>query len=377
VSQGTLQAVFEYQTMICRLTGMEISNASLYEAGTAVAEAVLMAHAILGSGTRVLLSQGVHPEYRRVVETYLRHHPLECIELPTVQGVTPASALEDALDDEVLAIVIQNPNFFGFLEDGPSLRETLERRGTAKKPFFIAVVDPISLGALLPPGAYGADVAVGDGQQLGNYPSYGGPTFGFFTTRMSHVRKVPGRIVGETRDREGRRGYVLTFQTREQHIRRERATSNICTNQGLCSLRAAIYLSLLGEDGLREVAETSARKALHAYRRLLSIPGVKPVADSPFFDEFPLELPLPAEEAYDLLDRHGIGGGLPLSRYFPGRQHEMLFAVTEMTSLEDVERLVEALSDICTTDGGKACAPRGTESPPDECEKEEKGATNR
>jgi glycine dehydrogenase subunit 1 len=346
VSQGTLQAIFEYQSLICRLTGMEISNASMYEAGTALAEAVLMAYGVRGAGTKVLLSEGVHPEYARVLETYLANHPVRCVRVRLEGGLTPAAAVERAVDSDTLALVVQNPNFFGAIEDGPAIARALGG-DPSRRPFLIAVVDPISLAILKPPGEYGADIALGDGQQLGNYPSYGGPTFGFFATRMTHVRKIPGRIVGETRDRDGKRGYVLTFQTREQHIRRERATSNICTNQGLCSLRSAIYLSLLGEDGLREVAEASTRKAHHALQRLLEIPGVRAASPAPFFDEFPIELPLPAEEAYRMLGERGIGGGLPLSRYFPERGREMLLAFTEMTHLEDIDRLRRELLEIC------------------------------
>jgi glycine dehydrogenase subunit 1 len=357
VSQGTLQAIFEYQTLITRLTGMEISNASLYEAGTALAEAVLMAHAVRTRGTRVLVSEGVHPEYRRVLQTYLTNHPVEYVPLPLAKGVTPPSLVNEALDEDTLAVVIQSPNFFGCIEDGTGLHRALKSRsssgeaaagGSASgvRPFFICVVDPISLAVLKPPGEYGADVVVGDGQQLGNYPSYGGPTFGFFTTRLSHVRKVPGRIAGETRDRDGKRGYVLTFQTREQHIRRARATSNICTNQGLCCLRAAMYLSLLGEEGLREVAEVSTRRAHYLRDRLVSLPGVRSAHEAAFFNEFALELPRPAEDVYRLLDERGIGGGLPLSRYFPDRSQEMLLAVTELTTREDMDRLVKALSEL-------------------------------
>jgi glycine dehydrogenase subunit 1 len=353
VSQGTLQAIFEYQSLICRVTGMEISNASMYEAATALAEAVLMAYAVKGSGRTVLLSGGVHPEYRRVLDTYLRSHPVSCVPLALSESATSPAAVEAALSDDTLAVVIQNPNFFGSIEDGKAIQEVLSRKcGQGGRPFFIAVVDPVSLGVLAPPGDYGADVAVGDGQGLGNYPAYGGPTLGFFATRMEPVRKLPGRIVGETRDREGKRGYVLTFQTREQHIRRERATSNICTNQGLCSLRAAMYLTCLGEEGFREAAEASTRKAHHAFARLKAIPGMKTVSSAPFYAEFPLRLPLDAETAYSLLLERGIRGGLPLGRYFPEKTQEMLFACTEMTRLEDISRLEEALAGICRTAPG-------------------------
>src|SRR5262245_51535988 len=299
-SQGTLQAIFEYQSMIARLTGMEIANASMYEGATALAEAILMAYSIHQKGRRALVSGGVHPEYRQVIETYFRRHPiaLETLPLGPEGRIDPAglqSKIEEAGD--VFAVVIQSPNFFGSVEDGRAIGEVLGTLPGAaaaaadpERPLLIASVEPISLALLEPPGSYGADAAVGDGQGLGNDPAYGGPSFGFFATRKSHVRKVPGRIVGETRDRDGRRGYVLTFQTREQHIRRERATSNICTNQGLLCLRGAMYLSLLGESGLAKVAERSLRAAHLAQKRLTSLPGVRPVFSAPFFHEFALSL---------------------------------------------------------------------------------------
>ncbi len=353
-SQGTLQAIFEYQSMIARLTGMEIANASMYEGATALTEAILMAYVVHGEGRRVLVADGVHPEYRHVAETYFRHHPIRIETIPLgARGIVEAPALRARIEaaGDVFAVVLQNPNFFGCIEDGPAVETALKDlptvpgSATQPRPLLIAAVDPISLALLAPPGSYGADIAVGDGQSLGNEPSFGGPTFGFFATRMAHVRKVPGRIVGETKDREGRRGYVLTFQTREQHIRRERATSNICTNQGLCCLRGAMYLALLGETGLRQVAERSCRVAHHARRRLIEVPGVKPVFDSPFFQEFVVSLPRPASEVYRTLAQKGIQGGLPLDRYFPRRTHEMLLSSTEMTSLGDVEALAGALRE--------------------------------
>jgi glycine dehydrogenase subunit 1 len=357
VSQGTLQAIFEYQSLICRLTGMEIANASLYEAGTALAEAVLMAYAIAGpedgagasapgGSAHVLVSEGVHPEYRQVLETYLRQHPLSIVTLPLTGDLTPPSMVASAINEQTVAVVLQSPNFLGAIEDAGAIGELLRARDKSRRPFFIAVVDPTSLALLEPPGSHGADIAVGDGQPLGNYPAYGGPTFGFFTTLREHVRRVPGRLVGETKDRDGKRGYVLTFQTREQHIRRERATSNICTNQGLLSLRGAMYLSLLGDAGLREVAETSTRMAHLCLERLLEVPGVRRASAAPFFGEFPLELPRHAEEVYDELDRLGITGGLPLGRYFPERQRQMLFACTELTAATDIEQLTAALRRV-------------------------------
>src|SRR5262245_2372741 len=297
-SQGTLQAIFEYQSMIARLTGMEIANASMYEGATALAEAILMAYSIHGKGRRALVSAGVHPEYREGIQTYFRRHPIGLETLPLgPEGRTDPGGLRSKLEeaDDVFAVVIQSPNFFGSIEDGRAIGEAAGALPGASepapgRPLLIPSVEPISLALLEPPGSWGADAAVGDGQGLGNDPAYGGPSFGFFATRKSHVRKVPGRIVGETRDRDGRRGYVLTFQTREQHIRRERATSNICTNQGLLCLRGAMYLSLLGESGLAKVAERSLRAAHLAQKRLTSLPGVRPVFSAPFFHEFALSL---------------------------------------------------------------------------------------
>jgi glycine dehydrogenase subunit 1 len=350
--------------MIARLTGMEIANASMYEGATALAEAILMAYSIHGKGRRALVSAGVHPEYRQVIETYFRRHPIGLETLPLgPEGRTDPGELRSKLEeaDDVFAVVIQSPNFFGSIEDGRAIGEAagaLPGAGASPKgrPLLIASVEPISLALLEPPGAWGADAAVGDGQGLGNDPAYGGPSFGFFATRKAHVRKVPGRIVGETRDRDGRRGYVLTFQTREQHIRRERATSNICTNQGLLCLRGAMYLSLLGETGLARVAERSVRAAHLAHRRLTSLPGVRPVFTAPFFHEFALSLPRPAVEVYRALAQRGIAGGLPLDRYFPERSREMLFACTEMTAVEDIGRLEEAMKEILSTPE-RAAAP--------------------
>ena len=348
VSQGNLQAMFEYQTMIARLTGMEISNASMYEAGTALAEAIMMAYTIHGKGKQVLVSDSVHPEYRAVLDSYFRNHPID-VELLSTDG-DGRTAVPAASDPLTFAVVVQNPNFFGSIEDGDAIRNAVtalapEKDGS-RSPLLIVVADPISLGALRPPGEYGADIVVGDGQSLGNDPNLGGPTFGFFATRQSHVRKIPGRVVGETTDRDGRRGYVLTFQTREQHIRRERATSNICTNQGRGCLRGAMSLALLGEHGVRQAAEVSARTAHFAARCLLEIPGVERRFAAPFFQEFVLELPQSAESVYDRLLQRGVRGGLPLSRYFPERTNDMLFACTETTTVADVETLVHELGAI-------------------------------
>ena len=356
VSQGTLQAVMEYQTMLCQLTGMDISNASMYDAGTALAEAVLMAYAIRRKGSTVLVSEAVHPEYLRVLDTYLADHPVGVRTIALEKDLTSMEAIARELEedgDDVLAVVLQNPNFFGRIEPMENAGDLLGstqagEEGSPDRPLLISIVDPISLGLLRDPGAYGADIAIGDGQQLGNPANLGGPTFGFFTTLAKHVRKVPGRIVGETVDSDGKRGYVLTFQTREQHIRRERATSNICTNQGLCSLRGAMYLAFLGPTGIREVAEASTRLAHYAHGVLTSIEGVEQVSDAAFFQEFALKLPASAEAVYSSLAGRGIGGGLPLGRFFPAREKEMLFAFTELNTKQEIDLLGRELTRVVT-----------------------------
>ena len=354
VSQGTLQAIMEYQTMLCQLTGMEISNASMYDAGTALAEAVFMAYAVRRKGNKVLVSEAVHPEYRRVLDTYLADHPVEARTIGLDNDLTAMDSIARTLEedgDDVLAVVLQNPNFFGLLEPMENAGKLLGcgQEGAEKppdRPLLISIVDPISLGVLKDPGAYGADIAIGDGQQLGNSPNLGGPTFGFFTTLQKHVRKVPGRIVGETVDSDGRRGYVLTFQTREQHIRRERATSNICTNQGLCSLRGAMYLAFLGSHGIRKVAEASTRLAHYAHGVLTGLEGVEAVSSATFFQEFALKLPVDADAVYRALAERNIGGGLPLARFFPGRNQEMLFAFTELVTKKDIDHLGDELGRV-------------------------------
>ncbi|MFP6632299.1 MAG: aminomethyl-transferring glycine dehydrogenase subunit GcvPA [Planctomycetota bacterium] len=359
VSQGTLQAIMEYQTMLCQLTGMEISNASMYDAGTALAEAVFMAYAVRRKGNKVLVSEAVHPEYRRVLDTYLADHPIEAITIGLENDLTALDSVARSLEengDDVLAVVLQNPNFFGLIEPMENAGSLLgcgrgeDDAPRRDRPLLISIVDPISLGILKDPGAYGADIAIGDGQQLGNPPNLGGPTFGFFTTLQEHVRKVPGRIVGETVDSDGKRGYVLTFQTREQHIRRERATSNICTNQGLCSLRGAMYMAFLGPEGIRKVAETSARLANYAHGVLTKIEGVEATSTAAFFQEFSLRLPAKAETVYRTLAERNIGGGLPLGRYFPGREDEMLFAFTELSTKEDIDTLAAELGLVFSKD---------------------------
>jgi glycine dehydrogenase subunit 1 len=344
-SQGFLQALFEYQSMICRLTGMEVSNASHYDGATALAEAVLLAINV-GAGKRrkVVLSPAVHPQYRAVVRTYLSGN-----QAASVVGDEDATAgldrLTALLDDDCAALVIQNPNFFGQCEAVDGLADAVHRAGA----LLIVVADPIALGLFQPPGAYGADVVVADGQPLGIPPSFGGPHLGIFATRMAHVRRLSGHLVGETTDAQGRRGYVLTLATREQHIRRAKATSNICTNSALCALAATVYLATLGRRGLRRVAELCFHNAHYAASEIGRLDGfaVNPQAPTqPFFKEFVVRLPAPvAEVNARLRERHGIVGGYDLGRDYPGMDNHMLVAVTELNRRANIDRLVSALRE--------------------------------
>ena len=334
ISQGLLQTMFEYQSMICRLTEMEVSNASHYDGATALAEAVLLARDVTkGDRSEVLVSPALHPQYRQVVRTYMPG-----------AGIDVLGDENDGTDiAELAALVVQNPNFFGQFEQVQGLAEAVRTAGA----LLIVVVDPIALGLFQPPGAYGADVVVADGQSLGNPLSFGGPHLGIFATRKIYLRRLVGRLVGETRDVEGRRGYVLTLGTREQHIRRARATSNICTNAALTALAATVYLATLGKSGLREVARLCYDKAHYAAARIAEIPGaaVNPQAPGkPFFKEFVVRLPRPVDDVNRvLLDRFDIIGGYDLGRDYPGLASHMLIAVTEMNTRQTIDRFVDGL----------------------------------
>jgi glycine dehydrogenase subunit 1 len=342
VSQGMLQAMFEYQSMICRLTGMEISNASHYDGATSLAEGVLLAlDATPGDRSKVILSPTLHPQYREVVKTYLRGS--DATVLGDEDQTADVDALKSVLDEQTAALVIQNPNFLGQFEELEGLGDAVHSVGA----LLIVVADPISLGLFQPPGAYGADVVVADGQSLGLPPSFGGPHLGVFATRYAYVRRLAGRLVGETVDVEGRRGYVLTLGTREQHIRRAKATSNICTNAALTALGAAVYLATMGKRGLKQVAELCYHKSHYAAARIGQLANleVNPQAPSrPFFKEFVIELPRPVEEVNRvLLEDYGIIGGYDLGKDFPLLEHHMLIAVTEMSTKAAIERLAEGL----------------------------------
>ena len=343
VSQGTLQAIFEFQTMVCLLTGMEIANASMYDGASALAEAVIMANRI-NRRNEFLVSSAIHPEYRSVVETYTRGSKFDLQEVPyTAEGGTDLEFILKNLTENTSAVVIQSPNFFGTVEKYVSLAESLSKNGTL---LIVAVAEAISLGILKPPGERGADIVVGEGQSFGLPVSFGGPYVGFFATREKYLRQMPGRLAGETQDQNGKRAYVLTLSTREQHIRRERATSNICTNQGLCALAATIFLSTLGKQGMHEMATLNVRKAHYLKGRLANISGFGIKFETHSFNEFVLECPRPAEEVLQILKQDHIIGGYPLEQHYPELKNCLLLCATELSSQEDMDRLADKLEEM-------------------------------
>jgi len=343
VSQGTLQIIFEFQTLICQLTGLDIANASLYDGSTGTAEAVLMAQRITGRN-KVVLSRGLHPQFREVVRTYIKNLGVEAVEVGYgPDGRIDQVALGRLLDDKTAAVVLQSPNFFGVVEDV----QALSGAAHGVKALSVAVVaEAVSLGLLEAPGKLGADIVVGEGQSLGIPLSFGGPYLGFMACRKEFLRQMPGRIAGQTVDKEGRRGFVLTLSTREQHIRRERATSNICTNQALCALRATIFMETLGKQGLREMALLNAQKAAYAAGRLAAVPGLKKRFTGPFFNEFVVELakPWPAVDAG--LKSKGFIGGFGLGSDYPELQSAALVCVTEMRTKGEIDQLARALQEV-------------------------------
>jgi len=344
VSQGTLQAIFEFQSLVAALTGMEVTNASHYDGATAVAEAGIMAyHHFRGKRLKVVVSPSLHPQYRDVLCTYLCG--IEGVQIVTPDVESPLSNPEDLLpyvDDQTALVFVQYPDFFGRIFDFTELAEKVHAAGA----LFAVATNPLSLGLLKPPGEFGADIVVGEGQSLGLPLAYGGPYLGLFSTKMELVRKIAGRLVGETEDKNGNRGYVLTLTAREQHIRREKATSNICTNQGLLALAATIYMSLLGKNGLQKVAELCYHKAHYAAEKINQINGFSVISKSPFFNEFIVDCPLPVDEInLHLLDQ-GILGGFDLSKDYPSMQNKMLVAVTEMNSKADIDLLCEILKEV-------------------------------
>ena len=348
-SQGSLQAFFEYQSLVCRLTGMDVSNASLYEAGTAVSEAAFMAMRVTGRHEKVVVLGSVHPEYRQVLATYLSNLECELVVVDAHHGTVDPADLKKLLDDRTACLIFQHPNFFGCLEEP----EELCRQARSVGALSVVAFDPISLGILRRPGEYGADVAVAEGQSLGIPMQYGGPFLGIFTCRNEFVRKMPGRLVGRTTDRQGRPCYVLTLQAREQHIRREKATSNICTDQGLLALRATAYLSLVGPQGLKEAAELCCRKAHYAAERLTRIPGIQLAFDRPFFKEFTLRCAGGVEAFCARARDAGFDLGPTLPRFGEAVDDSLsdalLVAVTEKRTKREIDELVAALGGLEAT----------------------------
>jgi glycine dehydrogenase subunit 1 len=338
-SQGTLRSIFEYQTMMAELTGMDVANASIYDGASSLAEAVLMAHSVTGRDA-IAVSRAVNPLYRQVVETYCEGPGLKLRSVTLGDGVTDLDALRKGVSGATAAVVVQYPNFFGCLEDVKTAGDIAHAAGA----LLIVVADPINLGLLTPPGALGADIVVGEGQGLGVPMSFGGPALGVFAARQELVRRMPGRLVGATVDLDGQRGFVLTLQTREQHIRREKATSNICTNVALCALMATIYVAILGKRGLRKVGELSTAKAHYAAKALAAIPGVRLRFGAPFFKEFTVQLPKSPERVVKRLLKGKILAGVPLKPFDRAHKDCLLVAVTEKRTRDEIDAYAAALA---------------------------------
>ncbi|MBX7073088.1 MAG: aminomethyl-transferring glycine dehydrogenase subunit GcvPA [Pirellulales bacterium] len=339
-SQGNLQAFFEYQTLITQLTGMDVSNASLYDGGSAATEAMLMAISVTKRHGNVVVPASVHPEYRQILATYLKDLGIQLVTAPVAEGVLRPADLQACLSDQTAGVLIQQPNFFGNLESMRELADITHRAGA----LFCVSVDPISLGLLERPADYGADIVTAEGQSLGSPLSFGGPYLGIMACREEFVRRMPGRLCGQTVDRNGRRCFVLTLQTREQHIRREKATSNICTNQGLFALRATIYLASLGPQGLREVAELSLRKAHYLRDLLAGDTALAPAFDQPFFKEFVMRVPDGAVDRWlDEAQEAGFFAGVPLARWYPELADCVLITVTEKRTRAEMDRLAQVV----------------------------------
>ena len=342
LSQGTLQAIYEYQSMICRLTGMEVSNASIYDGGTALYEAMMMAMRITKRG-KIILDDTVNPIYRVMLESYTRNLNIELVTVKNEDGRASREAIEAALDDKTAAVIVQNPNFFGLIDDFTDIAELVH----SKKALLISSCYPISLGLIKTPGEMDVDIVTGEGQSLGIPLSFGGPYLGFMATKMKYVRSMPGRICGRTVDTEGRDGFVLTLQAREQHIRREKANSNICSNESLCALASTIYMSLVGKKGFKELAMNCYDKAAYAFERICAVPGVSPrFRNRWFFNEFVVELPRNAADVAGELIERGFAAGFPLYRYYEDMDNTLLIAVTEKRTKQEIGMLAESLESV-------------------------------
>ena len=342
VSQGTLQYIFEYQTMICELTGMEIANASMYDGASAAAEAILMA-VRKNRLMKAVLSGTLHPDFLKVIKCYTEGIGVELVIVPAVNGITDLGALKAAVDDKTSCVVIQTPNFYGNLEEVFEIDAIVHAQ---EKCLLVAAVDPISLAIFNAPSEYHADIVVGEGQAMGNSMNMGGPLFGFFASKLDMARSMPGRIVGATLDVEGKKAYVLTLQAREQHIRRDKATSNICSNESLCALAATVYLSLMGKVGLQEVAMHSVRKAHYLALEIIKLSGFSMAyPDTPFFKEFVIHTPIPAKEIIGKMMHRAIYPGLDMAAY--GNPNQLMIAVTEKKSIDNLNDFVKALKEVC------------------------------
>ena len=338
ISQGGLQGIFEYQSMICRLTGMDVANASMYDGSTALAEAGMMSCSITRK-QRLLISDGVHPRYRKVLASYCRVRNIELVSIPLKEGKTDLEILSEKMDKAAAGVLIQSPNFLGLIEDS---REAGDICHSAGGIYTVNVTEPLALGLMKPPGYFGADIVVGEGRGFGNPVNFGGPHLGIMACKKKYIRKLPGRIVGMTEDKAGRRGFVLTLQAREQHIRRESATSNICTNQALCALAATVHLALLGGRGLKNLARINLERAHYAADRLAALPGFERPFKAPFFNEFTLTVP-DSGRVKKRLKALGMEAGLDLGRWYGGMENRMLLCVTELITTSDIDRMAEAL----------------------------------
>lgn len=341
VSQGTLRAIYEYQSMICALVLMDVANASMYDGASAVAEAALMSHGVTDR-YEILISKGVNPLYRKVLSTYCEGPELKTREIEVREGTTDLDSLKASISDNFACFIVQYPNFLGYLEPIKKIELMVHKAGG----LLVVCVDPISMGILTPPGEIGADIVVGEGQALGNHISFGGPYLGFMACKEELVRKMPGRLAGATIDTGGKRGFVLTLETREQHIRREKATSNICTNEALNALAATVYLASMGKQGIKKVAELCMQKSHYLFEKIINLPGFSAVYSSPFFKEFIVKTDYEIEKIEKILLDKKIIGGLPLGGYYPNLKDAMLFCVTEKRTKEEMDRLVAILAAI-------------------------------
>ncbi|MCK5850763.1 MAG: aminomethyl-transferring glycine dehydrogenase subunit GcvPA, partial [Kiritimatiellae bacterium] len=341
LSQGTLQAIYEYQTQICRLTDMDVANASVYDGGTALYEACQMALNATRRG-RIVMDGGLNPVYRKMLYSYTANLAIDFTEVPVARGQSDRKKIIDALDENTAAVILQNPNFFGVIDDHSDIVEHCHERGI----LVIQSVYSVALAILKTPGEIGVDIATGEGQPLGVPLSFGGPYLGFMATTDKLVRRMPGRLVGRTVDRDGKEAFVLTLQAREQHIRRQKAASNICTNQALCALRAHIYLSLLGKHGLKTVANLCLTKTAYAKERIKAIPNVEVMESSPTFNEFTVKLPIDAGDVAGMMVERGIAPGLPLGRFYPGMENYLLVAITEKRTKHEIGNFAETLEEV-------------------------------